>query len=310
MPAYLLPGVPVVQPPHLEGDATLATEILPGPPSAATVQHLALKRDPKKPSMAYSYLPPSDPGSTYSGIMHGTLIGLDPEGARSKRAKDKGCNLSFSILISSPLTSSPLLLHRTLHCEFALHYVHFMNFRASGRAQRASARQQGSNLAPVSDSTTTLAPTVPSAALQPVADSETTAMMVDEDLTLSRSASSVNLQDPPLLPTATKTKRKDKGKGKEVETLPLRVKEEPKTLSLQTPEPTNNLVSAACQQQTFFTPFFCSSTTRIIVPHVLSQASWCTVMGAPRLFIFGVWTPLLRVLMMLVGSVPRVCPAR
>ena len=100
MPAYLLPSVPVVQPPHLEGDASLATEILPGPPSAATVQQLALKRDPKKPSMAYSYLPPSDPGSTYSGIMHGTLIGLDLEGARSKRAKDKGYTFTFSIRFS------------------------------------------------------------------------------------------------------------------------------------------------------------------------------------------------------------------
>lgn len=88
----MLPGVSVVQPPHLEGDASLATEILPGPPPAATIQQMALKRDPKKPSMAYSYLPPSDPGSTYSGIMHGTLVGLDPEGC-SKRAKDKGCVL-------------------------------------------------------------------------------------------------------------------------------------------------------------------------------------------------------------------------
>ena len=102
IPAYLLPGVPVVQPPHLEGDASLATEILPGPPSAATVQQMALKRDPKKPSMAYSYLPPSDPGSTYSGIMHGTLIGLDPEGARSKRARDKGCVVHPLCLFSIP----------------------------------------------------------------------------------------------------------------------------------------------------------------------------------------------------------------
>jgi hypothetical protein len=186
-----------------------------------------------------------------------------------------------------------------------------MNFRASGRAQRASARQQGSNLAPAPDTATTLAPTVLSAAQPPAADSDNTAMMVDEDLTLSRSASSVNLQDPPPPPVATKTKRKDKGKGKEVETLPLRVKEEPKALSLQTPEPTNNLVSGLAVSCKFFhTNFFSSSTTRIIVPHVVSQASWYTVMAAPRPFISGVWTPLLRVLMTLVGSVPRVWPAR
>jgi len=110
IPAYLLPGVPVVQPPHLEGDASLATEILPGPPSAATVQQMALKRDPKKPSMAYSYLPPSDPGSTYSGIMHGTLIGLDPEGARSKRARDKGCVVHLLAFFQSPLTSELFFL--------------------------------------------------------------------------------------------------------------------------------------------------------------------------------------------------------
>jgi hypothetical protein len=91
LPAYSLPGVTVYQPPHLEGDAELATEILPGPPSSAAAQQTALKRDPKKPSIAYSYLPPSDPGSTYSGLTHGTLIGQDLEGPHSKRSRiDKG----------------------------------------------------------------------------------------------------------------------------------------------------------------------------------------------------------------------------
>jgi hypothetical protein len=91
LPAYSLPGVSVYQPPHLEGDAELATEILPGPPSSAAAQQTALKRDPKKPSTAYSYLPPSDPGSTYSGLTHGTLIGQDLEGPHSKRSRiDKG----------------------------------------------------------------------------------------------------------------------------------------------------------------------------------------------------------------------------
>jgi hypothetical protein len=101
-------------------------------------------------------------------------------------------------------------------------------------------------------------------------------MMVDDDLALSRSASSVNLQlqDPPPPQAATKTKRKDKGKGKEVETLQPRVKEEPKALSLHTPEPTNNLVSwLSLSAEQFFHTTFSSSTTRIIVPHVVSQAS-------------------------------------
>jgi hypothetical protein len=87
IPAYLLSGVPVQQPPHLEGDASLATEILPGPPSLVSAQQSVLKRDPRKPSTAYSYLPSSDPGSTYSGIMHGTLIGHEHEASPSKRPK-------------------------------------------------------------------------------------------------------------------------------------------------------------------------------------------------------------------------------
>lgn len=92
MPAYLLPGVPVHQPSHLEGDPALATEILPGPPSLLSVQQATQKRDPKKP--VYSYLHPTDPGSTYSGIVHGTIIGQE-EGARTLKGKRR-CVASFS----------------------------------------------------------------------------------------------------------------------------------------------------------------------------------------------------------------------
>jgi hypothetical protein len=77
----------VHQPAHLEGDSTLATEILPGPPPVASIQQTMVKRDPKKPSVAFSYLPPSDPGSTYSGLIHGTLIGQESESSRMKRNK-------------------------------------------------------------------------------------------------------------------------------------------------------------------------------------------------------------------------------
>ena len=90
VPVYALPGVTVVQPPHLEGDAALATEILPGPPPLVSLQQ---KRDPKKPTQAFSYLPASDPGSTYSGNMAGTsILGTpDVDGPRRKRARiDKG----------------------------------------------------------------------------------------------------------------------------------------------------------------------------------------------------------------------------
>jgi len=89
VPVYMLPGVPVVQPPHLEGlsDPSLSTEILSGPPSLLSVQQAVHKRDPKKPGAFVSYLPASDPGSTYSGLMASTLSGSDAEGARRKRAR-------------------------------------------------------------------------------------------------------------------------------------------------------------------------------------------------------------------------------
>lgn len=93
LPAYALPGVSVVHPSHLEGDATLATEILPGPPSLLSLQQSTAKRDPKKPNLTFSYLPATDPGSTYSGNMAGTstLGASDADGPRRKRARiDKG----------------------------------------------------------------------------------------------------------------------------------------------------------------------------------------------------------------------------
>ena len=83
-----------------------------------------------------------------------------------------------------------------------------------------------------------------SSAPQPILlESDSGAAVVDDEVSISRSNSSLNLQDsvPPAL--VGKPKRKDKGKAKEVDTPPLRVKEEPKSLSLHTPEPPSNLVS-------------------------------------------------------------------
>ena len=110
LPAYLLQGVTIHQPTHLEGDPALATEILPGPPSLVSAQQAAQKRDPRKPSTVYSYLPLSDPGSTYSGLMHGTLIGQDLEGPRNKRSRvDKGyvfvCSLLWKGMLNCKLFS-------------------------------------------------------------------------------------------------------------------------------------------------------------------------------------------------------------
>lgn len=203
LPAYSLPGVTVYQPPHLEGNAELATEILPGPPSSAAAQQTALKRDPKKPSVAYSYLPPSDPGSTYSGLTHGTLIGQDLEGPHSKRSRiDKG----------------------------------------TGRAQRASARNQGAHNSPSMD----LLPHIdfpPHASSQSFQlESDSGPLNADKEASDSRSNSSLNLLDPPAAAVPApvgRPKRKDKGKAKEVDNPPLRVKEEPKSFSLHTPDVPN-----------------------------------------------------------------------
>ncbi|PPQ86872.1 hypothetical protein CVT25_012591 [Psilocybe cyanescens] len=208
LPPYLLPGVAVHQPPHLEGDASFATEILPGPPSSASLQQSSLKRDPKKPSMTYSYLPPSDPGSTYSGLSHGTLIGQgDLDGPRSKRSRvDKGA--------------------------------------ATGRAQRASARNQGSNTAPALEPSTSADLGTNSITHPIVVDLDLTTGIIDKELSVSRSNSSINLVEPPAAPNMRgRPKRKDKGKAKEADTPPLHVKEEPKAFSLLTPEPPSNLLN-------------------------------------------------------------------
>lgn len=109
VPAYLLPGVPVVHPPHLEGDPSLATEILPGPPSLQSVQQTANRKDAKKPTSFVSYLPVSDPGSTYAGLaVAGALAApMDPDEPRRKRARtERGYVLLFIYTMSTPLTSS------------------------------------------------------------------------------------------------------------------------------------------------------------------------------------------------------------
>jgi hypothetical protein len=87
VPKYLLPGITVTQPPHLEGDPALATEILPGPPSLISAQQSSHRHDPRKPATIVSYLPTTDPGSTYSMHTAGTLGSQDSNGPRRKRAR-------------------------------------------------------------------------------------------------------------------------------------------------------------------------------------------------------------------------------
>ncbi|KIJ69621.1 hypothetical protein HYDPIDRAFT_179360 [Hydnomerulius pinastri MD-312] len=214
VPVYLLPGVPVVQPPHLEGlsDPSLSTEILPGPPSLLSVQQAAHKRDPKKPSAFVSYLPTSDPGSTYSGLMTVPLGGSDVDGPRRKRVRvDKGT--------------------------------------ANGRAQRASARNLNNNNTvpiPASDPVPEVPPSrQPSMPLIP--DSDPFPAQPDSDdpsMSMSR-ANSLPGGEEPTMSTSNgraRSTRKDKGKGKEAD-RGFRVKEESGGVSSLSPEPLLGLLN-------------------------------------------------------------------
>ncbi|KAI6109975.1 hypothetical protein F5141DRAFT_818960 [Pisolithus sp. B1] len=201
VPAYMLPGVPVLQPPHLEGlsDPALSTEILPGPPSLVSIRRTVQKRDPKNSSVFVSYLPPSDPGSTYSGLMAGPLA-VEIGGSRRKRARvDKGT--------------------------------------ANGRAQRANARSLNNSILPISDP---VVPEVPSRQPSvPLPDSDSLPAQPDSDdpsMSLSRANSQPGGEEGTLSTTNGRGRaaRKDKGKGKETDRG--FIKEEPVPISLS-PEP-------------------------------------------------------------------------
>ena len=104
VPSVLQAAVPISQPSHLEGDPALATEILPGPPSLLSVQQSAVRKDTKKPSFALSYLPTSDPGSTYSllGLAHTpTVVSMGVDGPRRKRPRTSKVCVSLSFHHSS-----------------------------------------------------------------------------------------------------------------------------------------------------------------------------------------------------------------
>lgn len=216
VPVYMLPGVPVVQPPHLEGlsDPSLSTEILPGPPSLLSVQQAAHKRDPKKPGAFVSYLPASDPGSTYSGLMASTALSTaDAEGQRRKRARvDKGT--------------------------------------ANGRAQRASARNLNSSAIPPPDfivpEASSRQPSIP-----PLPDSDPFPINHDfDELSISRATSAPALDEPlppqlppPVVSNGRGRPRKDKGKGKETEKHSVKIKEEPMTTNSLSPDPSLGLLN-------------------------------------------------------------------
>ncbi|TFY64194.1 hypothetical protein EVJ58_g2787 [Rhodofomes roseus] len=192
VPVYMLPGIPVAQPSHLEGDASLATEILPGPPPLASVQHAGQPRkDHRKTLTVLSYLPASDPGTTYAGHMAAPLASAaEAEGPRRKRAR----------------------LERS---------------SVASRAQRASARNLNAT-ASVMDASAHLEPMASSSHLVP--DTDPTSLALDsDDPALSRS-NSVPLGEDPV-PGQSHARggpvaRKDKGKGRERDAA-VRIKEEP-----------------------------------------------------------------------------------
>ncbi|KAI0928212.1 hypothetical protein AcW1_005527 [Taiwanofungus camphoratus] len=198
IPVYMLPGVSVMQPPHLEGDPSLATEILPGPPPLQSVQQAGLpRRDHKKTVTMFSYLPSSDPGTTYTGHMATPLASTtDVDGPRRKRARlDKG---------------------------------------STSRAQRASARNL-SAAAPASDPLLLSEAIASSSHLIPDSDPFSIPLDSDEPM-LSRSNSIANLDDSaPVNSNARRSQapRREKGKGREKDAT-VKVKEEPSAVTLST----------------------------------------------------------------------------
>ena len=119
---------------------------------------------------------------------------------------------------------------------------------ATGRAQRASARNQTATALPTEPTSST--EFASGSGAQPiVVDAEPSGSATgDDEPTLSRSNSTSNLQEA-MVPHTTSGKggKNDKGKGKEAgtSTPPVRVKEEPNAVALPTPEPPSNLVRPA-----------------------------------------------------------------
>src|ERR1700761_4869475 len=89
--AFQLPRV-LLDPVDSSDDNDLTTEILPAPPPLATVQQPPARKDShaRKHPVVLSYLPTSDPGSSYTGAT-GSLLGMEDDTRRRKRARlDKG----------------------------------------------------------------------------------------------------------------------------------------------------------------------------------------------------------------------------
>lgn len=245
VPAFLQPGVSVSQPPHLEGDPSLATEILPGPPPLASLHQAAiLKKDPKKPSVTYSYLPASDPGTTYTTHFALGLVSAAPstmDGTRRKRARlDKGC----VCVLCLASTRADLKFHGTDHIgirtyrdtgrSHALAVAHAHSVESS-RSQRASARSLAV-VAPPADPI--VLPEATASSSHVLSDFDPALLPLDSDDAMVSRATSFHPEDsPPEAAESLKRHRprptKDKGKGRERERdTTVKVKEEPGVVSL------------------------------------------------------------------------------
>ena len=123
-----------------------------------------------------------------------------------------------------------------LHLLHALHWL-LIKRTTTGRAQRASARSQNgavSILEPPAEGE------VRSTSV-PTPDLEALTMVVDDEPSISRSNSSGIVQETSGI-LIGRSRRKDKGKATEAEPSVVRVKEEPKSISLLSPEPSINVV--------------------------------------------------------------------
>ena len=322
IPACLLAAPTVTQPPHLEGDPALATEILPGPPPLASVQqHGQPKKDHKKVPLAVSYLPTSDPGTTYGANTVSTMAAVaEVDGPRRKRARlEKGYVLAhlwhahadlgllhipscyLTVAVPNYCRSYPLpprrrrrmrsaIFDRPKPCPPPCRTALLRPLRsASSRAQRASARNM-SAAAPPSDPPALVEAVASSSSMIP--DADVLALQVDSDDNMKSRSNSVQLGDEGEQISSMRhsaIRRDPKGKGKE-RAGQVRVKEEPSTVSLSTHDaPSNQTVSKSCVISAYIVQCH-SSRMKTTVLLVALLALWSTVMAAPVPIICGVWT--------------------
>ncbi|KAF8582197.1 hypothetical protein K439DRAFT_1635501 [Ramaria rubella] len=116
-PAYLLAPVSAVHPPDLEtDDPSLATEVLPAPPPLASITGQRRDSHLRRPAQVFSYLPATDPGTTYTGLMGGLGLVLVPEdeGRLRKRARTDKSTINNRAQRASARSLNPTVAHGLL----------------------------------------------------------------------------------------------------------------------------------------------------------------------------------------------------